>query len=210
MPNLLSDTPVLRANPWPSNADLILDVAKLGYLRQEWVTMEPTWGDGKWWKKFRPDTLIAHDIKLDGVDFRKLPEADGSVDVIALDAPYVSPGGRKTSTITDFNARYGLTEAPRTPRALQDMINDGITEAHRVTRKLLLVKCSDYVSSGRLFTGTYHTQEHAHSVGFRTKDYFVHLGKPGTQPPRTRTDGRPVEQQHTRSNFSVLYVFEKC
>jgi hypothetical protein len=145
-----------------TNADLIVDCVKLGYLHDTDMILDPTYGRGVWWRKWRPTRLVAHNRGDDGVDFRDLPYADGTFDAVAYDPPYVCIGGRKTSGIPDMHDRYGLTAAPRTPADLQQLINAGLSEAARVVkpRGIVLCKCQDYVSSGRLWIGT-HLHAHA-------------------------------------------------
>jgi hypothetical protein len=36
--------PILAATSWRSNAELIADCAALGYLRANWLTLDPTYG----------------------------------------------------------------------------------------------------------------------------------------------------------------------
>jgi hypothetical protein len=204
--------PVLAAHRWPNNAALIRDVARLRYLRKDWVTLDPTYGRGNWWKLWRPDTLICHDLyNLDGIDFRQLPEPDECFDAIAYDPPYVSVGGRKTTSMPGMHDAYGLTAAPRTPAELQTMIDDGLKEMMRVLKPggVCLVKCQDYVSSGKLWIGTHHTLTHALDVGFRCVDRFEHIGTPRPQPKRKRADGERVRQHHARRNLSTLFVLER-
>ena len=50
--------PVLAAGDWPSNADLIADVARL-YIRDDDRVMDVTYGRGTWWQRFRPPGLVA-------------------------------------------------------------------------------------------------------------------------------------------------------
>ena len=200
--------PVMAATAWPTNADLIVDVARLGYLDARDHVLDPTYGRGVWWKKWRPDALTTHDLKLDGVDFRDLPEADDTFDAAAFDPPYVCVGGRTTTTIPDFHDRFGLTDAPRTPAALQAMNDAGLAELRRVVRPrgLVLAKCADYVWSGRLVTGTHASLTAALSLGFELVDRLEHIGRPRPQPARTRADGEPVRQHHARRNLSTLLV----
>lgn len=83
------------------------------------------------------------------------------------------------------------------------MINSGLIEMNRVVRKggYVLVKCMDYISSGKLFMGTYFTVQHAHTLGMETVERFEHVGAPGMQPAGRR-------QVHARRNLSTLLVFK--
>ena len=54
--------PVMAAGTWTSNADLIADCARLGYLQKDFRTIDPTWGGGKFWTTWQPDVLIGSDI----------------------------------------------------------------------------------------------------------------------------------------------------
>lgn len=224
----MTDGPVLAANTWRTNAHLIEDVVRLGHLRKGDRVLDPTFGRGIWWQNWMPDDLVTHDkYTLDGVDFRDLPYGNDEFDVVAYDPPYVCPGGRTTSTLggaargpvvenergplrrtregSDFHDRYGLTDVPTTPAGVQQLINDGLTEAKRVVkpRGVILVKCQDYVSSGKLWNGTYLTQKHAiEELDLVQVDRLEHLGGVRPQPKRSR-------QVHARRNLSTLFVFRK-
>ena len=194
---------VRAAHTWTSNAELLADVAKL-YISDDAEVLDPTYGRGTWWKIFRPEHLTTHDIRLDGVDFRALPEADATFDVVAYDPPYIAPGGRKTSTIDDFNDRFGLTDAPCTPMELRHYIAAGLKECARVTKPKgrILVKAMDYVTSGAFFPGTHYVVSDALELGLRYVDRFEHVRpRLGVQPNHAR-------QLHARRNLSTLLVFE--
>jgi tRNA G10 N-methylase Trm11 len=210
---------IYAAQSWPSNAELIRDVAKLGYIRQTDTVLDPTFGNGVWWKLFLPDYLIAHDIAMDGVDFALLPEADQSVDVVAFDPPYVAPGGRSTSTLIMYG-QYGNLQTPKDPAMLQTLINWGLHEAVRVVRRkgYVLVKCMNYVSSGHVWPGVFRTQEYALGLNLRFVTMFVHSGETAGPQPKVRfktvtvngTKTRVLStQQHPRNNYSVLLVLRK-
>lgn len=197
--------PVLAADRWQTNADLIVDVARLGYLRPEWRTLDPTYGRGIWWKRWRPDELVCHDRDtLDGVDFRHLPHGDGSFDAAVFDPPYVLMGGRETTTRKDEWAdRFGLITAPKTRADLESLIRDGFTDVHRVVRPRghLLVKCKDEISSGHLWSGSTFVINHAATLGARLTDRFLFVTAPGPTPWNY--------QLHARRNYSELLVFTK-
>lgn len=203
--------PVLAAHQWNKNADLIADMARLGYLRPDWLTLDPTYGRGNWWTTWRPERLVTHDLRLDGVDFRRLPEADTSFDAVAYDPPYVCIGGRKTTTMPDFHDRFGLTDAPGSPAELQELINGGLSEAWRVVKPegIVLAKCQDYVSSGKLWIGTHHTLAHAIAVGFEPIDRLEMVQARPRPQPLNRHNGEPTRQVHARRNLSTLLVLRR-
>lgn len=207
----MSEAPVLAAFTWPTNAELIKDIARLGYLSRDAVTLDPTYGRGVWWKRWRPDNLVTHDITADGVDFRDLPHDDDEFGAVVFDPPYVCIGGRATSTAHEFNERFGLADTPRTPQALADHNADGLAECARVLerKRYLLTKCKDYIWSGKFFDGTGATCDTAKALGLELVDRFEHVGAPGMQPERSRKDGAAVRQLHARRNLSTMFVFRK-
>lgn len=207
----MTDSPVLAATAWNTNADMILDCVRLGYLRKEWLTLDPTYGKGNWWTKWRPDQLITSDIHpaTDAQlhdDFRDTAYPKNTFDAVAFDPPYVCIGGRKTGSMKTMHAAYGMTDAPRTPWELQLMIDGGLAEVWRVLKPkgIALVKCQDYVSSGKLFPGTHHTLTFAlDDCGFTLVDRLEHIAK----APRPQPAGR--RQVHARRNLSTLLVLQK-
>ena len=225
--------PVLACHDWPTNGDLIADVARLGYL--DGLVLDPTFGRGKWWTRWEPDALVATDLDPRGqggvvaADFRRLPFADSTFDAAAFDPPYVSVGGRKTTGLPDYHDRYGIDDAPTTPAGVQAQIDAGLAEMARVVRPRghVLVKCQDYVSSGRLQPGTHWTLSTALGLGMDLVDRLEHHGAARPQPPRWRLcrgcrgkggddagtcqechgEGRLGSPQvHARRNLSTLLV----
>ncbi len=195
--------PVLAAQSWPTNAHLLADVARL-WIPVEGTVLDVTYGRGIWWKQFHPATLVTHDLRSDGVDFRQLPEADSTFDVVAFDPPYVCTGGRETSTISDFNERFGLHTTPRTPAELDNYIGAGLAECARVVKPhgVVLVKAMDYVWSGRYHPATHHLMVRAFGLGLEIIDRFEMVGQVRPQPGGRR-------QVHARRNLSTLSVFRK-
>lgn len=89
---------VMAFDTWPSNAHLIADVARLGYIRGD--VLDCTWGLGNFWTQYRPpaENLIGTDLNISkspcgfSVDFRDQPWDDQSFDTVAFDPPYKLTG----------------------------------------------------------------------------------------------------------------------
>lgn len=193
------------------NGPLIAEAARL-WIQPGDLVLDVTFGRGNFWTHYEPQFFLTHDLfKGDGVDFRALPEDDQSIDVLVLDPPYVSTGGRKTSTIPEFNDAYGLTAAPRTPHEATLLLLEGVFEAHRVLKAggRLIVKCQDYISGGKFYKSHAYTVRAAEEyTGFTQVDEFIHASGPGPQP-KLNLDGSTRRQVHSRRVHSFLLVFEK-
>ena len=193
--------PVLAAQRWRTNGDLIADVARLGYLRDtDWV-LDATYGRGRFWTKWKPDLtrggFVAHDLKTDGVDFRHLPHPDRSFDVGVLDGPYKLNG---TPALGDFDQAYGVDRVS-TWQDRHTLIRDGIAELARVARRIVLVKCQDQVCSGAIRWQTDEFTDWALTLGLVKVDRFDLLGGGRPQPMEGRT------QKHAHGRPSTLLVF---
>lgn len=189
------------------NGELIAKVASL-WLRPDDYVLDVTYGRGAFWTElFVNDwprlTLDTHDKAIDGVDFRFLPEADGSVDVVVFDPPYIAQGGRESSTRQDMLNRYGLMSVPKSVGSLEHLIAGGIWSASRVLRPQgrLIAKTMDYISSGKYVQGRQLVVETAEAAGLMQVDEFVHHSGTGPQPER--------RQIHSRRSHSFLCVFQK-
>ena len=193
--------PILAATNWASNAELIIDAHRLGYIGDR--VLDPTYGRGNWWKLWQPVELVTHDIRIDGVDFRDLPD-DGLFDTIAFDPPYVPQGGRATSTTQEFLDRYGLVEVPSTHGELLDLIVEGMVEFKRHLKPggTVLVKCMSFVYGGKWRPLPRLIANHAEKMKYRQIDELVHLRSPGPQPARDR-------QLTARRNYSLMMVFRR-
>ena len=186
------------------NGPLIAVAAEL-WIRPDDLVVDVTYGKGNFWTVYRPDNLIAHDLHVgDGIDFRNLPEADASVDVVVFDPPYIPQGGRDTSTTQDFLDRYGLQDVPKTTNELNLYIAEGIIEAKRVLKAggRLFVKCMDYINGGRYVQGRHAVVSVALTWGLEQVDEFVHVSGCGPQPGGRR-------QLHSRREHSFLCIFQK-
>lgn len=133
---------------WQSNADLIAEVARLGYL--DGRVLDATYGRGTFWKNYRPADLWTNDRDLgcanSSHDYRAFPpEWERSFDAVVFDPDYKLNG---TPALGDFDARYGIGGTV-TREQRYAAILDGAEECYRASRRFVLVKCQDQVESGR-------------------------------------------------------------
>ncbi len=171
-----------------------------------------TFGRGAFWKEIPPAkyVLLASDIET-GVDCRDLPHADGSVDCVVLDPPYMhSPGGTAhASGHRPMEAYYRNNRPNRTGKkyheAVLELYADAGKEAYRVLRPrgVFVVKCQDEVCSNRQRLTHMEITQQYQDQGFVVEDLFVvvRANSPGVS--------RAVRQVHARKNHSYFLVFWK-
>jgi hypothetical protein len=197
--------PVLAFGDWATNAELIGDCVRLGYLRAEWRTLDPTFGLGTFWKQWWPDDLVACDLDPSKspigypVDFAQpdLPWPDRSFDCVVIDGPY-KLNGTPDETVDE---RYGIHVPTRWQdrmALLRRMLDQG---ARLLGDHYLLFKCQDQVCSGKVRWQTDEFTDHARSLGLRKVDRFDY------RTWRPQPTGR--RQVHAARNTSQLLVFKR-
>lgn len=181
------------------NADLIADCFELGYIRDDDIVLDPTYGTGRWWTKRRPQWLTGSDLKT-GVDFRDLPGETGTYDVVAFDPPYKLNG---TGGSHPSDEGYGVGGSYEAWQDKHKLIMRGIEECVRVLKPngILLIKCQDQVCSGHVRWQSREFANYAEEIGC---DQIDMLMLPGY---RAQPAGR--RQLHARRNYSTLLVFRK-
>lgn len=199
-----ANLPEVKAfDSYKTNADLIVAAVRLGYLRADWSTLDPTWGEGTFWKEWRPLSLLSGDLDPakcpdfdEPLDARRLPFHEDAFDVVVFDGPYKFNG--KPNAETD--ERYGV-HLPTRWQDRMELLIDGTRECARVARIMLLVKCQDQVVSGKKRWQTRILTETAEAAGFGLLDALMFEG--GRPQPEGRT------QKHARQNYSTLLVFKR-
>lgn len=246
---------VLAAHDWRTNAHMILEaVVPLDYIKPDDRVIDLTFGRGNWWTQYEhPGGFIGTVESMEALDelasidpapwwlhglricpdFRDLRAGTGDYtekfDVAVFDPPYVAMGGRRTSGLPDFMDRYGLENAATTPELLHEDNVRGLGEISKilVPGGLALVKCADYISSGKFKEASGWMRDAAEELGFTIESKLLHLGNAGAQPSyascRTcsgtgaldglvcpKCGGAPRTeraQRHPRNNYSVLWIF---
>ena len=182
------------------------------YVARGSVVADVTYGKGVFWRHVPEGhyELLASDIR-DDVDCRDLPYADGEIDCVVLDPPYMhSPGGTAYTAHTAFEKHYrNNSSRNRTGRKYHDAVlalyYEAGQEAHRVLRErgVLIVKCQDEVCSNRQRFTHVEIMTAYTDLGFVAEDLFVVVrsNRPGVS--------RMVRQVHARKNHSYFLVFWK-
>lgn len=206
--------PILPSVFTGTNADLMAAVAPL-YLTGS--VLDVTYGKGNWWKRFTPEPFTYHDLyTVDGVDFRSLPEADGSVDVVCFDPPYVLTGGESTTERVDFQDRFGIgyrnlgrNGGDASSTGFYGLVLAGLAECCRVAGDLVLVKCMEFAQgkdgrgNTRLHDVPTTVTNAAADLGWEVHDRIVH--HTGSGP-----GGHNIfDVKRARRHHSYLIVFAR-
>lgn len=200
----MASTEVLAIAKWPSNAHLIADVARLGYLQNGWNILDATYGQGGFWTEWRPRWLFTNDndpsTNADWhYDFCRLPSLwTQKFDAVVFDPPYKLNGTPDPA----LDKRYGVHVARRWQDRMAD-IAAGTRECARVSKSMLLVKCQDQVCSGAMRWQTDLVRDVAIASGFGKVERFDYISGGRPQPAGRR-------QVHARHGMaSQLLIFKR-
>ena len=199
------------------NAELFPQVLAL-HVPEGAVVADVTHGQGVFWRKVPPGRyrLLASDLST-GTDCRALPYADGSIDALVLDPPYLEGLLREKAETRGGQGSHGALRSHyaaaspaagnggRWHRAVLDLYLDAAREARRVLRDhgILIVKCQDEVSANRQELTHVQIVTGLAALGFYARDLFVLVrpNRPGV--------ARLLRQVHARKNHSYFLVFQK-
>lgn len=180
------------------------------YVEPGAAVADVTYGKGVFWRQVPKDAfrLLPTDLSS-GIDCRELPYANGSIDCVVFDPPYMhTPGGSAHVNHQNYEAYYKNNRASSDKKyheAVLDLYFAAAREAFRVLREggIYIVKCQDEVCANRQRLTHVEIINELDKYGFRIEDLFVVLrnGKPGVSVLLT--------QAHARKNHSYFLVFIK-
>ena len=197
---------ILSAKPG-TNADLFPDILVL-YAQPGHAKLDCTYGKGIFWKNVDRTqyAVTTNDMVTDADvhhDFRQLPFAEGTFDMVVLDPPYAySPKNTMKESISACYQNNTSVDISNMAKVLQLYV-DGIVEARRVLKPggILVVKSQDIVESGRQCWMHVHLMQ---SPGFVCEDLLVLL-----QNSVPAADPKWKVQRHARKNHSFFIVLKK-
>jgi SAM-dependent methyltransferase len=142
-------------------------------------------------------------------DFRAMPFADESFDVVVFDPPHVPNQGRDQQK--DFRDRFGLgeTSGAATGYSLSHLYPPFCAEAFRVLRPegVLFAKIADYVHNHRMQWAHLDFLAAAQAVGFTNCDLIVKVRKGPIKDPKWKT-AHHARRQH--AFWIVCRKSKKC
>jgi hypothetical protein len=193
------------------NSELFPQILSL-YVAPGSRVADATYGGGVFWRNVPPGNyeLLKSDLKQ-GIDCRKLPYKDASLDCVVFDPPYMhTPGGTAHHGHQNFESYYknNSTENSTTKKyheAVLDLYFTASKEACRVLKPkgIYIVKCQDEVCANKQRLTHIEITNYLTEHGFIVEDLFVLLrkNKPGVS--------RVLIQKHARKNHSYFMVFRK-
>lgn len=176
-------TVLCRDEAWLTNGHLIADIARLGYLRSDWPTLDPTYGEGVFWSVWQPDVLVAHDIVAaksptgESVDFTDMDYEDRSFPAVVFDGPYKLNG----TPDEERDYPYGV-DVPATWQERMALLRAGVRECARVCDENLIVKVQDQVCSSKIRFQTIAMRDEVLPLGFELRarfDFPSYRAQPG-------------------------------
>jgi tRNA G10 N-methylase Trm11 len=198
------------------NADVFPKILEL-HVPKGATVADVTYGSGIFWKQVKRSDykLLATDIKK-GVDCRKLPYKEASIDCVVLDPPYMEGLFRRekshlagSGSHAAFRQTYSNGEetqsGPKYHEAVLDLYFNSASEAWRVLRQngILILKCQDEVSANTQRLTHVEIINKLEHLGFYTKDLFVVVRA------NSPVISRLKKQVHARKNHSYFLVFAK-
>lgn len=193
---------IYAISKYNSNAELILDVHKLGLILETDRVLDATYGNGVWWKRFRPAGLITNDL-YEGYpdmrfDFRAPPFPDETFDVVCYDPPF-KLNGTPTARV---DRPYGVGQ-PRTRDERLRLIVEGLEGLAPIVKRggRLMVKGQNQVNGGNVRWQMIDIANRGMGLGFKVEEILF---------PQFGYRPQPGERQvHARQNYSFLIVLKK-
>lgn len=204
----MTEIRAIGSPPRKNNAQAIADCVTMGYLAHDSLVADVTYGEGGFWKLWKPSELTFFATDLDeakspdgaSVDFRDLPYVTGHMDVVVFDPPYKLNGTSTAGSPSD--ERYGVDQKASVLER-HGLMLDGLTECLRVTKPggLVFAKCQDQVCAGRMQWQSHMMALHGGMQGADLHDSLMVMSY------RPQPEGRT--QKHIRRDYSTLLIFKK-
>jgi hypothetical protein len=197
-----------------TNAELIVAARDLGYLSDEMLILDATYGKGRFWKRWEPRWLHTNDLypvvghpTMSQYDYTDLPFLSDWFSAVVFDPEYKLNGTSQGTGPAALDADYGVARAYRPIAERTAGWLQGFDECVRVCKPggHILVKIMDQVVSGaRRFLSK---ELWLHTVAPARSDAPKQVDELYLESWRKQPEGR--RQVHAQQSLSVLMVFKK-
>lgn len=204
------------------------------FIPENSLIADVTYGKGVFWKNVDTSKyeLLASDLRTSGlpvhcaggIDSRRLPYENDSLDAVVFDPPYMhTPGGTAHNGHQNFEGYYANNveqdhhvikeiweetngNPPKYHEAVLDLYFRTAREAWRVLKKegVFIVKCQDEVCANKQRLTHVEITMEFERFGYITEDLFVVVRK--NKPGVSRLKNK---QQHARKNHSYFMIYRK-
>jgi hypothetical protein len=202
--------PILAVAEWQTNAELIRDIIKVGYIKMGDTVFDATYGEyGVFWKIRRPKYLTTNDLthpadyamdwcESDDVlaHVESCPEFAAGFKHVVYDPPYKMNG----TPTPEVDARYGVGESTSLAQRLE-VIQLGVQNLAPLALERMFIKCQDAVVSGKIVWQTRMITDQMEDQGFRLRDRWDMV--------RWRSQPAGRRQLHAGQNRSTLLIFDR-
>ena len=192
-------------------SEIIRNILAL-YAPEGVIDCDPTYSRGAFYSGTGIEPpVMRFDIDPQGddvqkADARRLPVADGSLNCMMFDPPFLATKGGSLAGSEGnlINRRFGVYPDEH---SLHSFYIDALREAHRALKKngILIFKCQDKVSSGKQYMSHVFIMNEAVKRGFYPLDLFILLAR-----SRLVADWQGRNQKHASKYHCYFWVFRKC
>jgi hypothetical protein len=211
-----STSDVIKSAYQSGNSEVFRCILEL-FAKPGFRIADVTYGKGVFWRSIDTDKYDFSPSDIDtGVDCRKLPYGNESLDMLVFDPPYMEGLFRKkeshlagSGTHKAFREFYSNGKASHNELKYHDAVVDlyALTglEAKRTLKDkgFFVVKCQDEVSANRQKLTHVELIYLYEKMGFYCKDIFVVMRS------NAPVISRLVQQQHSRKNHSYFLILQK-
>lgn len=187
-----------------NSSDIISDLCE---ITGDVDTLDLTYGQGVFWRKFKPESLTANDMYVmpnDGLtiyqtDFMSTPLLTGHWSLVVFDPPFTANGPSKNPHNERYRSHRDQAGAPQNVKEVRSLLVGGIKEACRISNKWVIVKTQDVVESGQLHANVVLALNTLVKCGFN-----IHTEIPFTPSRRPQPSGRRVTGLGGRPSVFML------
>ena len=155
-------------------------------------TLDLTYGQGVFWRKFVPTSLVTNDLFESAdyqCDFTAAVFDDCSFELVVFDPPFTANGPSKHPHQLRYHSHRDQQGAPQNIGDVRSLLSGGIFEACRISYRWVVIKTPDVVESGRLHANHNLALNTLVRAGFNIREEILFHSTRRPQPTGRRVTG---------------------